>query len=120
MVPLIAKAGSQKAHFIVDIYSHQVVQRYLLCNVIKQPRDTFESNLLQDEHLDFIAVFSRYQELTIDEIINGSSEKFTGLIPFIRDYMDNIEIDVDTRGTVKRYLDFISMRASGKLMTNAK
>ena len=58
--------------------------------------------------------------MTIDEIINGSSEKFTGLIPFIRDYMDNIEIDVDTRGTVKRYLDFISMRASGKLMTTAK
>ena len=61
-----------------------------------------------------------FKELTIDEIINGSSEKFTGLIPFIRDYMDNIEIDVDTRCTVKQYLDFISMRASGKLMTTAK
>jgi len=60
------------------------------------------------------------QELSIDEIINGSSEKFTGLIPFIRDYMDNIEIDVDTRCTVKQYLDFISDRASGKLMTTAK
>ena len=52
--------------------------------------------------------------------MNGSSDKFTGLIPFIRDYMDNIEIDVDTRCSVSRYLDFISKRASGELMTTAK
>ncbi|KAF6034880.1 gcs-1 [Bugula neritina] len=63
---------------------------------------------------------SYLQELSIDEIINGHADKFTGLIPFILDYMDNIEIDVDTRCTVSRYLDLISKRASGKLQTTAR
>ncbi|XP_067950314.1 glutamate--cysteine ligase catalytic subunit-like [Watersipora subatra] len=61
-----------------------------------------------------------FQELTINEIMNGKEDKFTGLIPFIRDYMDNIEVDVDTRCSVSRYLDFLSKRASGELMTTAK
>lgn len=60
------------------------------------------------------------QELTVTEIINGKSDTFTGLVPFIRDYMANLEVDVATRCTVNQYLDFISARASGKLMTTAR
>ncbi|CAF3551830.1 unnamed protein product [Rotaria sp. Silwood1] len=56
--------------------------------------------------------------MTIDEIINGSN-KFIGLLNIIQDYLSNIDIDADTRDTINQYLNLISRRAAGTLMTNA-
>lgn len=61
---------------------------------------------------------SEHRLMTINEIINGSNE-FVGLLKIIQDYLSNIEIDADTRCTINQYLNLISKRASGKLMTNA-
>uniref|UniRef100_A0AAR2IUS7 Glutamate--cysteine ligase n=1 Tax=Pygocentrus nattereri TaxID=42514 RepID=A0AAR2IUS7_PYGNA len=45
---------------------------------------------------------------------------FQGLIPILNCYLDNIEVDVDTRCTILNYLKLIKRRASGELMTMAK
>jgi glutamate--cysteine ligase catalytic subunit len=37
----------------------------------------------------------------------------------IQDYLSNIEVDADTRCTINQYLNLISKRAAGSLMTNA-
>ena len=56
--------------------------------------------------------------MSINEIVNGG-ENFTGLIPIIKEYLINLDVDVETRCKIKQYLQFIEMRASGKLMTPA-
>lgn len=61
-----------------------------------------------------------YEEMTMDEIINGKGEEFPGLICVIDFYLSHLDIDVDTRCTITQYLKLIRGRASGELMTTAK
>ena len=61
--------------------------------------------------------------MTIDEIINGSlstDSAFPGLIPLVESYLNSVNIDVETRCELARYLDLIRKRANGTLMTPAK
>lgn len=58
-------------------------------------------------------------QMTIDEIINGSHQ-FIGLVPLIKKYLSSIEIDGTTNCMLKKYLNLISGRASGKIVTTAK
>ena len=53
-----------------------------------------------------------YLPMSIDAIVNGQ-EGFYGLVPLVRMYVDSVDMDVDTRCTVLRYLSFISKKASG-------
>lgn len=39
---------------------------------------------------------------------------FQGLIPILNCYLENMEVDVDTRCTILNYLKLIKKRASGK------
>ena len=57
-------------------------------------------------------------EMSVNEIVTGS-ERFPGFVHLIKDYLSNIDVDVDTQCTIKQYLSFIEARASGKLMTTA-
>ncbi|KAF0976579.1 hypothetical protein FDP41_004478 [Naegleria fowleri] len=62
------------------------------------------------------------RELSIDEIMNGVNEedkKFIGLIPLVRKYLDQMHCEVKDRIYLERYLSLVSLRASGKLQTNA-
>ncbi|KAF8467240.1 glutamate-cysteine ligase-domain-containing protein [Kalaharituber pfeilii] len=43
-----------------------------------------------------------------------------GLIPLIESYLNSINIDVETRCQLSDYLDLVSKRASGELMTGAR
>lgn len=66
-------------------------------------------------------VEEEYEELTVDEIINGSSTgDFPGLIPIVESYLDSVNVDVETRCELATYLDLISKRASGELDTAAR
>lgn len=38
---------------------------------------------------------------------------FHGLIPMLNSYLENMEVDVDTRCTILNYLKLIKKRASG-------
>ncbi|XP_069091896.1 glutamate--cysteine ligase catalytic subunit [Pleurodeles waltl] len=58
--------------------------------------------------------------MSIDAIINGKEGVFPGLIPILNSYLENMEVDVDTRCTILNYLKLIKKRASGELMTVAR
>lgn len=57
--------------------------------------------------------------MTVDEVINGRGEQFPGLIQLIKQYLLSVEIDAATHCTINQYLNLISARASGKLLTAA-
>ncbi|RMC17449.1 hypothetical protein DUI87_06031 [Hirundo rustica rustica] len=61
-----------------------------------------------------------YILMSIDTIINGKEGVFPGLIPILNSYLENMEVDVDTRCTILNYLKLIKKRASGELMTVAR
>ncbi|XP_078226827.1 glutamate--cysteine ligase catalytic subunit isoform X2 [Callithrix jacchus] len=61
-----------------------------------------------------------YTLMSIDTIINGKEGVFPGLIPILNCYLENMEVDVDTRCSILNYLKLIKKRASGELMTVAK
>ena len=72
-------------------------------------------------------VEDEYCLMTIDEIINGqtlstssSAPSFPGLIPLVESYLNSMNVDVQTRCDLARYLDLIRKRASGKVWTAAK
>lgn len=71
-------------------------------------------------------VEDEYAQMSVDEIINGSKEgssegnNFPGLIPLVESYLDSMNVDVETRCELARYLDLISKRADGRLWTAAK
>lgn len=57
-------------------------------------------------------------EMTVNEIVNGS-DRFPGFIQLIKDYLSNLDVDVDTQCTINQYLKLIESRANGKLLTPA-
>lgn len=72
-------------------------------------------------------VDDEYTLMTIDEIINGRADTYTngapgfpGLIPLVESYLNSVNVDVETRCNLARYLDLIRQRASGQLWTGAK
>lgn len=65
-------------------------------------------------------VDEEYALMTIDEIVNGQIDGFPGLIPLVESYLNSVNVDVETRCELARYLDLIRKRASGQLWTGAK
>ncbi|KAG8444925.1 hypothetical protein GDO86_009906 [Hymenochirus boettgeri] len=61
-----------------------------------------------------------YTLMSIDTIINGKEGVFPGLIPILNSYLENMEVDVDTRCSILNYLKLIKKRASGEYMTAAR
>jgi len=66
---------------------------------------------------------SGYEEMTIDEIINGSDPacgvQRVGLVGLIGVYLDSIGIGEVERAHIDRYLELIKRRASGELISAA-
>jgi glutamate--cysteine ligase catalytic subunit len=69
-------------------------------------------------------VEDEYMLMTIDEVINGgkpgSGNDFPGLIPLVESYLDSMNVDIETRCELTRYLKLIRKRADGSLWTAAK
>lgn len=71
------------------------------------------------------AVEDEYEQMTINEVINGQQSAdgkdcFPGLIPLVESYLDSMNVDVETRCDLARYLDLIRKRADGTYWTAAK
>jgi glutamate--cysteine ligase catalytic subunit len=62
-----------------------------------------------------------YEEMTLDEILNGTGkeEYYPGLIPLVYAYLEYINCDEETLSKISKYLEFISKRARGELITPA-
>lgn len=61
-----------------------------------------------------------YEEMTMDEIFNGKAGYYPGLLPLVYAYLDYINCDPLTYSRVNEYLQFISLRAKGRLKTTAR
>merc|ERR1719240_2035493 len=59
------------------------------------------------------------QEMTMNEIVNGTNADFPGLVPLCYAYLEHIQCDPTSFARIDKYLSFISQRASGKLQTPA-
>uniref|UniRef100_A0A060T4F1 Glutamate--cysteine ligase n=1 Tax=Blastobotrys adeninivorans TaxID=409370 RepID=A0A060T4F1_BLAAD len=59
-----------------------------------------------------------YAQLTVDEIINGC-DRFVGLIPLVKNYLQTMNVDLEILCKLDRYLTLVSKRASGRLCTTA-
>ncbi len=82
---------------------------------------TTPANIPSRPHTPRGPVEDEHSLMTVDEIINGQSgDGFPGLIPLVDSYLNSMNVDVETRCNLARYLDLISKRASGKLWTGAK
>ena len=78
----------------------------------------------------FGPVEDEYALMNIDEIVNGCGsansdsqgrdEGFPGLIPLVESYLNSVNVDVETRCELARYLALIRDRASGRLWTGAR
>ncbi|ORZ18401.1 glutamate-cysteine ligase-domain-containing protein, partial [Lobosporangium transversale] len=65
-------------------------------------------------------VDNEYELMTIDEIINGNPAKgFPGLLGLVNNYLNTLNIDIETRCEISKYLELIKKRANGTLMTAA-
>ncbi|KAL5119876.1 glutamate--cysteine ligase [Pleosporales sp. CAS-2024a] len=72
-------------------------------------------------------VQDEYEQMTIHQIINGQAATtngggggFPGLIPLVESYLNSMNVDVETRCEIARYLDLIRKRANGTYWTAAK
>ncbi|KAH0287279.1 GCS-domain-containing protein [Aureobasidium namibiae CBS 147.97] len=65
-------------------------------------------------------VEDEYELMTVDQIMNGKSDGFPGLIPLVERYLSSINVDVEIRCEMARYLKLIRQRATGELWTAAK
>ncbi|KAF2817688.1 putative glutamate-cysteine ligase Gcs1 [Mytilinidion resinicola] len=65
-------------------------------------------------------VEDEYELMTINEVINGQEDGFPGLIPLVESYLNSMNVDVETRCELARYLDLIRKRADGTYWTAAK
>eukprot|EP00730_Choanoeca_flexa_P018077 TRINITY_DN8772_c0_g2_i2.p1 TRINITY_DN8772_c0_g2~~TRINITY_DN8772_c0_g2_i2.p1 ORF type:complete len:161 (+),score=39.19 TRINITY_DN8772_c0_g2_i2:221-703(+) len=59
-------------------------------------------------------------QMTMDEILNGKPGDFPGLIPLVDLYLKSMNIELDDHCRVSRYLDFLSKRAKGEILTPAQ
>lgn len=69
------------------------------------------------------AVEDEYELMSVDEVVNGQVGKvggFPGLIPLVESYLNSMNIDVETRCELARYLRLIRKRADGSLWTAAR
>ncbi|CEH18307.1 glutamate-cysteine ligase catalytic subunit [Ceraceosorus bombacis] len=64
-------------------------------------------------------VEEEYDEFTLNELMNGKDGSFPGLITLVYNYLDSLTMDVETRCELGIYLDLVSKRASGELITAA-
>ncbi|KAE8226846.1 hypothetical protein CF319_g624 [Tilletia indica] len=57
---------------------------------------------------------------TTDEDEDGEADdSFPGLLVLVNNYVDSLNVDLSTRAEIGRYLDLLSARASGSLITTA-
>ncbi|OXM75866.1 glutamate-cysteine ligase catalytic subunit [Cryptococcus neoformans Bt63] len=60
-----------------------------------------------------------FDEMTLDEVINGNGDNFPGLLGVVNAYLNSLNVDVCTKCDLRKYLDLIKYRAKGDLVTPA-
>jgi len=65
------------------------------------------------------SVEDEYEEMTIDEIINGKGDSFPGLLGVVNAYLNSLNVEYAVKHRLRKYLNLIKRRADGSLVTPA-
>ncbi|KAI9291214.1 GCS-domain-containing protein [Neoconidiobolus thromboides FSU 785] len=77
-------------------------------------------NAINQQYFLFNNKYNQINKFTINQLINGDSNNLIeGFIPLINRYLLEENIDLNLNIKLQAYLNFISDRASGKLLTGA-
>jgi hypothetical protein len=91
---------------------------YFRTQIQTKPNPTARSSLQQQGMAASVPVDGvkpEFEEMTMDEIIHGKqSSQYPGLMHLVLSYVDQIDADDLVKEKIKRYLDFISARATGQ------
>ncbi|GBE81136.1 Glutamate--cysteine ligase [Sparassis crispa] len=77
--------------------------------LVPKPEDGVLDGSIEDE----------YTEMTIQEIMNGKTDTFPGLIPLVYAYLETLDVSEEERHQFDQYLDLIRRRSDGSLKTGA-
>ncbi|TFK54486.1 glutamate-cysteine ligase catalytic subunit [Heliocybe sulcata] len=72
-----------------------------------------------DTQTSFGPVDEEYEEMTIDEIMNGKGLNFPGLLGLVYAYLETLDIDEQSRNKIEDYLNLIRGRSNSSLQTAA-
>jgi hypothetical protein len=64
------------------------------------------------------SIAAEYEDMSIDEIFNGSTSNFPGLLTFVEKFVLLQRPDEETRVKLFKYIDFIRGKARGILCFN--
>ena len=89
------------------------IQRAQLLNAYKTEKFYFRQNINDNEECNLV-------EMTLNDIFNGNSSiNFKGILPILHQYLDELNLDQNTRTKFNRYLDLFKQRSNNQLMTPA-
>ncbi|KAI1289280.1 Glutamate--cysteine ligase catalytic subunit [Halotydeus destructor] len=89
-------------------------------DAVRQSKFWFRPDALEPVLNSSIPVTETYKAMTIHEIVNGDGQQFKGIIPAMKDFLDEAGLDSQSRTKIDSYLKIISDRASGKVLTSAQ
>ncbi|KAF5370723.1 hypothetical protein D9758_001829 [Tetrapyrgos nigripes] len=64
-------------------------------------------------------VEDEYEEMTMDEIMNGKGDHFPGLLGLVSAYVDTLDVEEEALSKIRAYLDLVKRRSNGSLLTAA-
>ena len=112
VILLARTVAALKLNFLINISKVDTnMSRAQQRNACMSQKFYFRQNVSSNE----IPVVS---EMNIDQIINGSPT-FRGLISYINEYLDGQNLSNETSSRIGSYLNLISCRANGRLLTPA-
>ncbi|CAK9106752.1 Glutamate--cysteine ligase catalytic subunit (GCS heavy chain) (Gamma-ECS) (Gamma-glutamylcysteine synthetase) [Durusdinium trenchii] len=101
-------------------------------DAVRKSKFWFRKHILPDDTDDFMlqkcpeqqplnaeAKSSQFEEMTMDEIMNGKSCYFPGLVPLCYAYLEHIGCDETSFRRIDEYLKLIKARATGHQVTPA-
>ncbi|XP_076313666.1 glutamate--cysteine ligase-like [Tachypleus tridentatus] len=113
MVILAKIILEKKLHLLIPISKVlENVERAQKRDAVRNEKFWMKSNFQDDD--------SGWEELTVDEVINGKDPDHVGLVSVIRQYMSETGVDNNVAESLERYLRLVQGRASGELMTDSR
>ena len=100
-------------------------------DAVRQSKFWFRKHILPDDTDELMQQFcpsqgprtesksSQFEEMTMDEIMNGRGCYFPGLVPLCYAYLEHIGCDENSFKRLDQYLKLVKDRATGELMTPA-
>ncbi|RDB24730.1 Glutamate--cysteine ligase [Hypsizygus marmoreus] len=85
----------------------------------KKMRNCFPPLPLPENGVLSRPIEDEYEEMTMNEIINGKGDCFPGLLRLVYDYLNTLDIEEEASAAIEKYLDLIRRRADGSLQTPA-